>query len=143
MQGKMCGLAMNSKKRTSDTCIVEEMNLRWGYQQRTKLEKDQNGDLLANSHNILYRWEINFSQLLNVHRIGDVRKIETHTAEPLVPHHGPLELEIAIEILKNYKSRGNYQIPAELIQKGNEIRVLWFEIHILISSMWNKEEFPE
>jgi hypothetical protein len=50
--------------------------------------KDENGDLLANFHNILNRWKNYFSQLLNVH--NDVRQIEVHTAEPLVPglsHH--------------------------------------------------------
>jgi hypothetical protein len=29
--------------------------------------KDENGDLLADSHNILNRWKNYFSQLLNVH----------------------------------------------------------------------------
>jgi hypothetical protein len=34
-----------------------------------------------------------FSQLLNVHMISDVREIEIHTAEPLVP--GPSLLDTA------------------------------------------------
>jgi hypothetical protein len=77
-----------------------------------------------------------------VHRIGDVRKTEIHRAEPLVSHHCSLELEIAVAMLKKCKSRGNYQIPAELIEKRNDIRVLWFEILILISSVWDKETCP-
>jgi hypothetical protein len=44
--------------------------------------KDEKGYLLADSHNILNRWKNYFSQLLNVHRVGDVRQIEIHTAEP-------------------------------------------------------------
>jgi hypothetical protein len=47
--------------------------------------KDENGDLLADSHIILNRWKNYFSQLLNVHRASDVRQIEIHTAETLVP----------------------------------------------------------
>jgi hypothetical protein len=47
--------------------------------------KDENGDLLADSHNILNRRKNYFSQLLNVHRVSDVKQIEIHTAEPLVP----------------------------------------------------------
>jgi hypothetical protein len=47
--------------------------------------KDHNGDLLADSHNTLNRWKDHFSQLLNVPRVSDVKKIEIHTAEPLVP----------------------------------------------------------
>jgi hypothetical protein len=51
-----------------------------GYQQRNNLVEDENGDLLANSHNILNRWKNYFSQLLNVHNVSDVRQIEVHTA---------------------------------------------------------------
>jgi hypothetical protein len=55
------------------------------YQPRSNLMKDENGDLLADSHNILNRCKKFFCQLLNVHRVSDVRKIEIHTAEPLLP----------------------------------------------------------
>jgi hypothetical protein len=37
-----------------------------GYQPRTNLVKDENGDLLADSHNVFSRWKTYFSQLLNV-----------------------------------------------------------------------------
>jgi hypothetical protein len=53
--------------------------------------KDENGDLLADSHNILNRWKNYFSQLLNVHKVSEVRQIEIHTAESLVPDPIPLE----------------------------------------------------
>jgi hypothetical protein len=35
--------------------------------------KDENGDLLADSHNISNRWKNYFSQLLNVH-VSDVSR---------------------------------------------------------------------
>jgi hypothetical protein len=38
--------------------------------------KDENGDLLVDSHNILNRWKNYFLQLLNVHNVIDVRQIE-------------------------------------------------------------------
>jgi hypothetical protein len=41
--------------------------------------KDDNGDLLADSHNILNRWKNYLSQLLNVHNVSDVRQIEVRT----------------------------------------------------------------
>jgi hypothetical protein len=47
-----------------------------GYQPRSNLVKDENGDLLADSHNILNRWKYYLSQLWNVHRVSDVRQIE-------------------------------------------------------------------
>jgi hypothetical protein len=45
--------------------------------------KDENGDLLADSNNILIRWKNYFSQLLNVHNVSEVRQIEVHMAEPV------------------------------------------------------------
>jgi hypothetical protein len=51
-------------------------------------------------------------QLLKLHNVSDVRQIEVHTAEPLVPGPSRLEVEIAIAELKKYKSPGNNQIPA-------------------------------
>jgi hypothetical protein len=65
--------------------------------------------VLADSHNILNRWKNYFSQLLNVHRVSDVRQIEIHTAEPLVPDPSPFEVEIAIAKLKRFKSPGSDQ----------------------------------
>jgi hypothetical protein len=58
--------------------------------------KDENVDLHANSINILNRWKNYFSQLLNVHRVSDVRQIEIHTAEPFAPDPISLVFEIAI-----------------------------------------------
>jgi hypothetical protein len=79
---------------------------------------DENGNMLAGSNSILNRWKNYFSQLLNVNRINDVRNIEIHTTEPLVPDTSPFEVEIGIAKLKRYKSPGSDQIPAELTQAG-------------------------
>jgi hypothetical protein len=46
---------------------------------------------------------------LNVHNVSDVRQIEVHTAEPLVPGPSCLEVETAIAKLKKYKSPGSDQ----------------------------------
>jgi hypothetical protein len=112
-----------------------------GYQPRTNVVKDEKGDLVADSHSILTRWRNHFSQLLNVHRVNDVRQTEVHTAEPLVHEPSAFEVEMAIEKLKRHKSPGVDQIPAELIKAG--VRIIWSEIHKLIISVWNKEELPE
>jgi hypothetical protein len=103
--------------------------------------KEENGNLLADSHSILNRWKNYFCQLLNVHRVNDVRQTEIHTAEPLVPEPSSFEVEISIEKLKRYKSPGIDQIPVELIQAGGN--TLDSEIHKLINCIWNKEELPE
>jgi hypothetical protein len=64
--------------------------------------------------------------------------MEIPTAEPLIPETGPLEVGFAVAKLK---SPGSDQIPAELIQAGDEI--LRSEIHKVINSVRNKEELPE
>jgi hypothetical protein len=103
--------------------------------------KDENGHLLADSHNILNRWKNYFSQLLNVRKVSDVRQIEVHMTELLVPGPSRLEVEIAIGKLKKYKLPGSDRILAELIQAGGEM--LLSAIHKLINSIWNKEELPD
>jgi hypothetical protein len=75
-----------------------------GYQPRTNVIKDEKGDLVADSHSILARWRRSFYQLLNVHRVNNVRQTEVHTAEPLVPEPSVFEVEMAIEKLKRHKS---------------------------------------
>ena len=78
-----------------------------GYQPRTNIVKDENGDLVTDSHSILARWRNHFSQLLNIHGVNDVRQTELHTAEPLVPELSPFEVKFAIEKLKSHKSQQN------------------------------------
>jgi hypothetical protein len=92
-----------------------------GYQPRNNLMKDENGALLADSHNILNRWKNYFSQLLNVHNVSDFWQIKVHMAQPLVPGSSHLKVEIAVAKPKMYKSPGSDQIPAELIQTGDKI----------------------
>jgi len=89
----------------------------------------------------LARWRNHFSQLLDVHRVNDVRQIEIHAAEPLVPEPSAFEVELAIEKLKRHKSPGIDQMPAELIKAGG--RAIRSEIHKLINSIWNKNELLE
>jgi hypothetical protein len=70
------------------------------YQPRTRIVKDEKGDLFTDSHSIMVRWRNYFSQILNVHGVSDVRQAEIHTAEPLVPEPSALEVELAIEKFK-------------------------------------------
>jgi hypothetical protein len=71
LKDKINELATNSKnKNISDQ--YRGINLfRRGCQPRNNLVKDENGDLLANSHNILNRWK----------NRCDVRQMEVHTAD--------------------------------------------------------------
>jgi len=58
-----------------------------------------------------------------------------------VPEPSAFEIELAIEKLKSHKSPGIENIPAELIETGGT--TIRYEIHELIISILNKEEYPE
>jgi len=68
-----------------------------------------------------------------VHGVNNVRQIEMHTAEPLVPEPGSSQVDIAIEELKRFVTPGFDQIPAEMIKAGGETSR--FEIHGFINSL--------
>jgi hypothetical protein len=89
-----------------------------GYQARINIMKDENGNLVADPQSVLNGWKNFFNQVLNVHDVHDVRQMDIHTAEPLVPEHSLVKVEIAIGKLKSYKSPNIDQIPAELIKAG-------------------------
>jgi hypothetical protein len=112
-----------------------------GYQPRINIIKDENGNPLADPQNVFNRWKNFFNQVLSVHGVHDVRQMEIHTAEPLVPEPNLVKVEIAIGKLKICKSPGTDQIPAELIKAGGE--TLYSSIYRLICCIWNKEELPQ
>jgi hypothetical protein len=128
----------NSKIKNIRDLYRDIHDFKKGYQPRNNIVKDESCNLVADSHNILARWKNYFSQLLNVHGVNDVRQTGIHTAERLVPDTSAFEFELVIEELKSHKSPRIAHIPAELIKAGG--RIVRYEIHKLISSIWNKEE---
>jgi hypothetical protein len=102
LKDKVNELATNSKNKNIRDLYRGINEFKRGYQLRTNLVKDENGDLLANFHNILNRWKNYFSQLLNVHNVSDIRRIEVHTAEPLVPGFSCLKVDTTVANLRKY-----------------------------------------
>jgi hypothetical protein len=100
LKNKINELATNSKNKNIRDLYRGINEFKRGYQPRNNLAKDENGDLLAESHNILNRWKNYFSELFNVHNVSDVWQIEGHMAEPLVLGPSRHEVEIAIKKLK-------------------------------------------
>jgi hypothetical protein len=78
---------------------------------------NETGDLLDECHNILNGWRKIFYQLLNVHRVNNIRQTEIHRAEPLVFE---VSVAIVIETLKRFKLPGIDHIPKVLVQAGGE-----------------------
>ncbi|PNF20312.1 hypothetical protein B7P43_G13698, partial [Cryptotermes secundus] len=100
LKDKIDELETNSKNRNIRDLYRGINDFKMSYQPSSNLVKDENGDLLADSHNILNRWKNYFSQLFNVHWVSDVKQIEMHTAELLVPDPSPFQVETAIAKLK-------------------------------------------
>jgi hypothetical protein len=62
-----------------------------GYQPSSDIVKDEDDDLVTDSHSILARWRKHLPQPFSVHGASDV-KTEIHTAKPLVLSLVPLRL---------------------------------------------------
>jgi hypothetical protein len=141
LKGKINELATNSKNMNIRDLHRGINECKSGYQPRSNLVEDENGDLLADSNSIVNRSKCYFSQILNVQNISGITLKEIYTAEQLVPGPSHLVVEIAVANLEKYKSLGSDQIPTELIEAGGEILVS--VIHKLIYSIWNEEELPD
>jgi hypothetical protein len=69
-------LPMNSKKKNIRVLYRGMNEFKRGYQPRSNLVKD--GNMFADSNSIVNRWQSDFSQLLNIHNVSDVKQIEIH-----------------------------------------------------------------
>jgi UDP:flavonoid glycosyltransferase YjiC (YdhE family) len=85
MKAKSEELESNSRIKNVRDLYRGINDFKKGYQPRTNIVKDEQGDLVVDSHSMLARWRNYFSQILNVHGVKDVRQAEIHTAELLVP----------------------------------------------------------
>jgi hypothetical protein len=112
-----------------------------GYELGTNVAKDENGDLVADSHSVLNRWKSYFCHLLTVHGVNDFREAELHTAGTLLSEVSSFEFQIAIEKLKGYKSPGTDQLLAEVIQAGDNS--LHSGIRKLINYIYSREELSQ
>jgi hypothetical protein len=107
LEDKINNLATNSRKNIRD----QHRGINEFRRDYHHCMKDKNSDLLTDSHNILNWWKTYFPQLMNVKNISDVRQIEIHTAEPLVPGPSDLEVEIAIAKLKSINHQAVTKFP--------------------------------
>jgi hypothetical protein len=76
LKAKIEKLETNSKINNIWDLYRDINDVKKGYQPRTRILKDEKGDLVADSHSIMARWGNYFSQILNVHGVIDVRQTE-------------------------------------------------------------------
>jgi hypothetical protein len=99
VEDKINDLPMNSKNKNIRDVHRRIYVFQRGYQPVSNLVKDENGDLLAVSHNNLNRWKNYYSQLLNVHGVSNVRQMKIHIAELLAHDTSTFEVETDIATL--------------------------------------------
>jgi len=121
---------MNLKIKSNRDLYRGVSDFKKGCQARTNIVKDEKGDWVTASHSIVARWRNLFCQLLNVHGVNDVKQMEIHTAEPLLPDPSAFEFELAVEKLKRHKLPSIDQIPAALIKARG--RTICSKIHKLL-----------
>jgi hypothetical protein len=85
LKGKINKLEINNKNKNIRDFYRGTNEFKKGYQPKINIIKDENGNLLAHPQNVFNRWKHSFHQVLNVHGVHDVRQMDIHTAEPLVP----------------------------------------------------------
>jgi hypothetical protein len=95
-KGKINELEINNKNKNIRDLYRGINEFRKGYQPRINIIRDENGNLLADPQRFLNMWKNFFNQVLNVHRVHNVRQMDIHTAEPLAPEPSLVEVEIAI-----------------------------------------------
>jgi hypothetical protein len=141
LKGKINELETNNKNKIIRYLYRGINEFKKGYEPRIYIIKNENGNLLADPQSVLNRWKTFFNQVLNIHGVHNVRQMDIHTAQLLVPEPSLVKVEITIGKLKSYKSPGTDQILAELIKARGE--TLCPEIHKLVCFIWNKEELPQ
>jgi hypothetical protein len=74
MKAKIEELETNSKLKNVRDLYRGINDFKKGYQPRTNTVKDEQGDLVVDSHSILSRWRNYFSQIVSVHGVNYVRQ---------------------------------------------------------------------
>ena len=69
---------------------------------RTNIVKDEEGDFVSDFQHILVICCKHFSQLFIVRGISDLRQMEIHTAQPIVPELSDFEVEMVTENLNSH-----------------------------------------
>jgi hypothetical protein len=120
LKGKINELETNNENKNIRNVYRGINEFKKGWQPKINIIKDENSNLLEDAQGVLNRWRNFFNQVLNVHRVHDVRQIDIHMAEPLVPEPSLVEVEISVGKLKRYISVGTDQTLAKLIKGGGE-----------------------
>ncbi|XP_073830573.1 uncharacterized protein [Musca autumnalis] len=114
-----------------------------GFGTGTSSCRDQEGNLVTDTHSALKIWKEHFSKLL----VSNSSEVDEDTTDPIpddgiecIPP-GQDEVKTAINGLKNNKAAGAYGLPAELFKTGGDTMIRC--MHVLVSSIWQEERVPD
>jgi exonuclease III/ribosomal protein S28E/S33 len=114
------------------------------FQPRVAICRAKEGELICNRDGVLDRWKQNFEDLLNGNftesQYAPARLYENDDRKE-VPMPSIEEVELAVNRLKNNKSPGADELPAELFKTGN--KALIESLHAIIAQTWENEKLPE
>uniref|UniRef100_A0A0K8SN56 Reverse transcriptase domain-containing protein n=1 Tax=Lygus hesperus TaxID=30085 RepID=A0A0K8SN56_LYGHE len=115
--------------------------MRREYQPRIGMCRDREGNIVAGKQEVLQRWAEHFEEQLNDNQTASDGQVTTPPSVPIEDEPPSLgEVEKALKKLKNNKSPGIDELPAELFKKGGT--ALAGAIRGLISKIWQSEKIP-
>jgi hypothetical protein len=97
LKDKINELETNNKNKNIGNLYRSINEFKKGYQPRINIINDENGNLIADPQSVLNKWKNFFNHVLNVHGVHNVRHMDMHKAEPLVPEPSLVGVEISIE----------------------------------------------
>jgi hypothetical protein len=115
LKGKINELGTNNKNKNIRDLYRGINEFKRGCQPRINIIKDGNGNLFADPQSVLNRWKNFFNQVLNIHGFHDVRQMDIHMANPLVPESSLLKVDsVEKEVL--YNILPEFGIPKKLVR---------------------------
>ena len=116
-------------------------NLKRGFQPRSIMCKDKDGNLIAGEPQVLERWTEHFRGFLNRNGEANLEEIPLQFGpEPFIPAPTTTMVYDVIRKMKNDRAPGEDSINIELLKHGG--KELWKCIYNLIIDIWNAEQMP-
>jgi hypothetical protein len=85
LKDKINELETNMKNKNIRDLYRSINEFKKGYQPRINIIKENNGNLLTDPQSLLNRWKYFFTQVLNVRGVHDVRQMDVHMVDTLLP----------------------------------------------------------
>jgi Reverse transcriptase (RNA-dependent DNA polymerase) len=124
--------------------FVAVKKARKSFYPRVAICRAKEGEMICSRDGVLDRWKQYFDELLNADFDGSLyasARLYNKDDRKEVPPPTIDEVELAISRLKNNKSPGADELPAELFKSGN--KALSTTLHAIISRIWECESLPD